>query len=205
MGAIPPIATAENPPATQTGSKATEPKVRTPIAVALDPGAIESEFRDPIGRERLLRWLPSRTHDNGVLLAFSNGVGEDDGEVRTGNAMIIDCYGRIIAETWEAKDKLAAAEADLDLLPLSTGRRWLRWPTPRALSPIDRARRQRGQSATSPLLRGAGRPPRKIPHRRLSARLRGLEASQALLSLWTAGLDPTGPSASHARPTGFGR
>jgi len=40
--------------------------------------------------------------------------------------MIVDCYGRIVAETWEAKDKLVVAEADLDLLPLCTGRRWLR-------------------------------------------------------------------------------
>jgi predicted amidohydrolase len=91
-----------------------------------NPAAVEAEFRGPKGREWLLRWLPSRAHDNGLFLVFSNGVGEDDGEVRTGNAMIIDCYGRIIAETWEAKDKLVVAEADLDLLPLCTGRRWLR-------------------------------------------------------------------------------
>ena len=26
----------------------------------------------------------------------------DDGEVRTGNAMILDPYGRILAETWKA-------------------------------------------------------------------------------------------------------
>ena len=92
----------------------------------VNPAAIEAEFRGPKGREWLLRWLPSRAHDNGFFVVFSNGVGEDDGEVRTGNAMIVDCYGRIVAETWEAKDKLVVAEADLDLLPLCTGRRWLR-------------------------------------------------------------------------------
>jgi predicted amidohydrolase len=91
-----------------------------------NPDAIEAEFRGPKGREWLLRWLPSRAHDNGMFLVFANGVGEDDGEVRTGNAMVIDCYGRILAETWAAKDMLVAAEADLDLLPRSTGRRWLR-------------------------------------------------------------------------------
>ena len=91
-----------------------------------NPAAIEAEFRGPKGREWLMRWLPARAHDNGFFLVFSNGVGEDDGEVRTGNAMIVDCYGRILAETWEAKDKLVVAEADLDLLPLCTGRRWLR-------------------------------------------------------------------------------
>ena len=72
----------------------------------------------------LLRWLPARAHDNGFFLVFSNGIGEDDGEVRTGNAMIVDCYGRIVAETWEAKDRLVVAEADLDLL--CSGRRWMR-------------------------------------------------------------------------------
>ena len=93
---------------------------------AANPTAIEAEFRGPKGREWLLRWLPARAHDNGMFLVFANGVGEDDGEVRTGNAMIVDCYGRILAETWEAADKLVVADADLDLLPLCTGRRWLR-------------------------------------------------------------------------------
>ena len=91
-----------------------------------NPAAIETEFRGPKGREWLLRWLPSRAHDNGLFLVFSNGVGEDDGEARTGNAMIVDCYGRIMAETWASKDMLVVAEADLDLLPTCTGRRWLR-------------------------------------------------------------------------------
>ncbi|MBV9288298.1 MAG: acyltransferase, partial [Hyphomicrobiales bacterium] len=61
---------------------------------------------------------------------FSNGVGEDDGEVRTGNAMILDCYGRILVETWRAKDEVVVADLDLDLLPLSTGRRWIRGRRP---------------------------------------------------------------------------
>lgn len=117
----------------QTGGCAS----RSPFAMGLidpklwrereaNPAAIEAEFRGPKGREWLLRWLPSRAHDNGLFLVFSNGVGEDDGEVRTGNAMIVDCYGRIMAETWAAKDMLVVAEADLDLLPSCTGRRWLR-------------------------------------------------------------------------------
>ncbi len=32
-----------------------------------------------------MRWLPSRAHDNGVFYLFSNGVGLDDDEIRTGN------------------------------------------------------------------------------------------------------------------------
>ena len=45
-----------------------------------NPEAIESEFRSVKGREWLMRWLPSRAHDNGLFIVFSNGVGEDDGE-----------------------------------------------------------------------------------------------------------------------------
>mgnify|MGYP002065198404 CR=1 FL=1 len=59
----------------------------------------------------LMRWLPARAHDNGLFLLFSNGVGIDD-EVRTGNAMIIDPYGRIIAETWRAADEMVVADLD---------------------------------------------------------------------------------------------
>ena len=95
-----------------------------------DPAAIEAEFRGPKGREWLLRWLPSRAHDNGMFVLFSNGVGEDAGEVRTGNAMILDPYGRILAETWKAEDRLVVADLDLDLLPLCTGRRWIRGRRP---------------------------------------------------------------------------
>jgi predicted amidohydrolase len=77
-----------------------------------------------------MRWLPARAHDNGMFLLFSNGVGEDDGEVRTGNAMILDPYGRIVTETWKAQDELVVADLDLDLLPLCTGRRWIRGRRP---------------------------------------------------------------------------
>ena len=97
---------------------------------AEDPEAIEAEFRGPKGREWLMRWLPARAHDNGFFILFSNGVGEDDGEVRTGNAMILDCYGRILAETWRARDDVVVADLDLDLLPLCTGRRWIRGRRP---------------------------------------------------------------------------
>jgi len=90
------------------------------------PEQIEAEFNGPKGRGWLMRWLPSRAHDNGMFILFSNGVGIDDDEVRTGNAMIIDCYGRIINETSKAADALVVGELDLDLLPLSTGRRWMR-------------------------------------------------------------------------------
>jgi predicted amidohydrolase len=90
-----------------------------------DPGAIERELRGEKGRGWLMRWLPSRAHDNGLFLVFSNGVGVDDDEIRTGNAMILDPYGRILAETWKAGDDMVVADLDASLLERATGRLWM--------------------------------------------------------------------------------
>ncbi len=95
-----------------------------------DPEAIEAELRGPKGRAWLLRWLPARAHDNGLFLIFSNSVGLDDGEVRTGNAMILDPYGAILAETWKARDEMVVAELDPGLLSMCTGRRWIKTRRP---------------------------------------------------------------------------
>jgi predicted amidohydrolase len=91
-----------------------------------DPDAIERELRGDKGRGWLMRWLPSRAHDNGLFLVFSNGIGIDDDEIRTGNAMILDPYGRILAETSAAGDAMVIADLDGALLPDCTGRKWIR-------------------------------------------------------------------------------
>ena len=91
----------------------------------IDPVAIRRQFHGPSGREWLMRWLPSRAHDNGMFLIFSNGVGYDDGEIRTGNAMILDPYGRIIIETGKARNDMVIADLHASLLSESTGQRWL--------------------------------------------------------------------------------
>ena len=101
-----------------------------------DPESIEREFRGLKGREWLLRWLPSRAHDNGLYLVFSNGVGVDDDEVRTGNAMILDPYGRILAETWKAGDDMVIADLEASLLEGSTGQRWIRTRRPEMYGPL---------------------------------------------------------------------
>jgi len=90
-----------------------------------NPQAIEAELRGEKGRAWLLRWLPSRAHDNGLFLVFSNGVGVDDDEIRTGNATIFDPYGRILAETWKAADDMVVADLDAALLERATGRLWM--------------------------------------------------------------------------------
>ena len=91
-----------------------------------DPVAIENEFRGPKGRDWLMHWLPSRAHDNGMFLIYANGVGVDDGEVRTGNAMIMDPYGEILTETWAAADVMVVANLEASRLDNCTGRRWIK-------------------------------------------------------------------------------
>ncbi|WP_417744200.1 nitrilase family protein [Rosistilla oblonga] len=91
-----------------------------------DPEAIEAEITGDKGRGWLMRWLPSRAHDNGVFYVFSNGIGPDDDEVRTGNAMILDPYGRVIVETCKAGDDMVVADLDPTLRDRCTGVRWMR-------------------------------------------------------------------------------
>jgi predicted amidohydrolase len=100
------------------------------------PQAIEAEFRGDKGRGWLMRWLPSRAHDNGLFLVFSNGVGIDDDEVRTGNAMILDPFGRILAETGKPDDDMVVADLDASLLEQSTGRRWIKTRRPELYKPL---------------------------------------------------------------------
>lgn len=101
-----------------------------------DPETIERELRSDKGRGWLMRWLPSRAHDNGLFLIFSNGVGVDDDEIRTGNAMILDPYGRILAETWKADDAMVIADLDASLLENSSGQRWIRSRRPELYLPL---------------------------------------------------------------------
>jgi len=46
-----------------------------------DEQKLREEFLSSKGKGWLLRWLPSRAHDNGLFVLFSNGVGVDDDEV----------------------------------------------------------------------------------------------------------------------------
>ncbi len=63
-------------------------------------------------------------------------MGVDDDEIRTGNAMILDPYGRIITETTEADDDMVVAELDYELLEHSTGREWIAARRPELYGPL---------------------------------------------------------------------
>jgi len=114
------------------GTNSVSPHGMKPVDPAIwarrkkDPAACEAEICGPKGRGWLMRWLPSRAHDNGMFLLFSNGIGLDDDEIRTGNAMVLDPYGEIIAESRAASDAMVVVDLDASLLEMSSGRRWLR-------------------------------------------------------------------------------
>lgn len=118
------------------GCKSGSPEAMGRIDVELwenrdrDPEALAAEFLGPKGRGWLMRWLPARAHDNGMFLIFSNGVGRDDDEVRTGNAMILDPYGRILAESQSIGDDMVVADLVASQRERSTGARWMRGRRP---------------------------------------------------------------------------
>jgi predicted amidohydrolase len=126
------------------GCNSVSPRGMKPVDPAIwarrheDPAAIEAELCGPKGRGWLMRWLPSRAHDNGMFLLFSNGVGPDDDEIRTGNAMVLDPYGEIIAETRAAGDDMVVADLAAADLPTSSGRRWLRARRPELYESLTR-------------------------------------------------------------------
>jgi predicted amidohydrolase len=101
-----------------------------------NPQAIEAELKGPKGRQWLLTWLPARAHDNGLFLIFSNGIGIDGDEIRTGNAMILDPYGRILKETWKAGDDIVVADLDPALRINCTGLRWIKTRRPDLYKPL---------------------------------------------------------------------
>jgi predicted amidohydrolase len=123
------------------GCDSVSPRGMKPVDPAIwarrkeDPAAVEAELCGPKGRAWLMRWLPSRAHDNGMFLLFSNGVGPDDDEIRTGNAMVLDPYGEVLAETRAPGDAMVVAELDASVLPSSSGRRWLRARRPELYEP----------------------------------------------------------------------
>jgi hypothetical protein len=50
--------------------------------------------------------------------------------------MIIDPYGRILAETCKAGDDMVIADLDASLLDQSTGRRWIKTRRPELYHPL---------------------------------------------------------------------
>ena len=124
------------------GCDSRSPAGMKPIDVKLwenrnnDAASLRAEMRGPKGRGWLMRWLPARAHDNGLFVVFSNGVGLDDGEVRTGNAMILDPYGRILVESERIDNDMVISDLDPSLREMSTGCRWIAARRPELYGPL---------------------------------------------------------------------
>jgi predicted amidohydrolase len=91
-----------------------------------DPVALRLEFEGPKGRRWLLRWLPTRAYENGLYYVFTNAVGVDHDTIKTGNAMVIDPFGEIIAESRALGDDVVVGLCTAEKLELSSGRRYIK-------------------------------------------------------------------------------
>jgi predicted amidohydrolase len=89
-----------------------------------DPESLRREFDGPKGREWLMKWLPSRAHDNGIYVVFSNPVGMDDDQLKNGCSMIIDPFGEIMAECRKLGNDFVTAEITPEKLTQAGGFRY---------------------------------------------------------------------------------
>lgn len=91
-----------------------------------DPVRLRQEFDGPKGRGWLMRWLPARAYDNGIYAIFTNPIGNDDGEIRNGNSMILDPFGEVITECHRLGDEVTIGLCTAEKIAQSSGQRYLR-------------------------------------------------------------------------------
>jgi predicted amidohydrolase len=89
-----------------------------------NPGELRSEFDGPKGREWLMKWLPSRAHDNGIYVVFSNPIGMDDDQLKNGCSMILDPFGEILAECRSLDNEIVSSVLSSEKFALSGGYRY---------------------------------------------------------------------------------
>ncbi len=89
-----------------------------------DPDSLRKEFLGPKHRGWLMRWLPARAYDNGVYYAFSNPIGYDGDHLKGGNAMILDPYGELLAESNSFEADIATAALTREELTNAGGYRY---------------------------------------------------------------------------------
>ncbi|RMG34773.1 MAG: nitrilase, partial [Planctomycetota bacterium] len=101
-----------------------------------DPVPLRLELNGPKGRGWLMRWLPARAYENGIYAVFANPIGLDGGQVRNGNAMILDPFGEVLAECHKLDDDVAVALCTPEKIAASSGRRYLRARRPDLYRPL---------------------------------------------------------------------
>ena len=108
-----------------------------------NPRALLREFQGPKGREWLIKWLPSRAYDNNMYYVFTNGVGLDYDEVRTGNAMILDPHGCVLAESKSLESHMILAVATKAALDKTLGKVHMKTRNPHLYG--DLVKKQKGR------------------------------------------------------------
>lgn len=103
-----------------------------------DPSALRKELNGPKGRGWLMRWLPTRLYENGIYGVFTNPIGLDDGQVRNGNAMIIDPFGEIESECSALGDDVTVTLCTDEKIKKSSGQRYLKARRPELYSDLTR-------------------------------------------------------------------
>ena len=91
-----------------------------------DPVRCRQEFDGPKGRGWLMRWLPARVYENGVFAVYSNPIGAEGGTIKPGGAMILDCFGEILAECRRLGDEVVVATLDPSKLEVAPGQSYIR-------------------------------------------------------------------------------
>ncbi len=86
-----------------------------------DPRPMREAIMGPKGYQWIMKWLPSRAYDNSMFTVFTNGVGIDGPEVRTGCSMILDPEGIVKAQTTKAEDDMVVAWCYRDELKNTLG------------------------------------------------------------------------------------
>ena len=90
-----------------------------------DPTSLRLEFDGMKGRDWLLKWLPSRSYDNGIYTIFSNPIGMDDDQLKNGCSMIIDPFGDILEECRSFDDSYVTATITPEKLTNAGGYRYI--------------------------------------------------------------------------------
>jgi predicted amidohydrolase len=101
-----------------------------------DPTSLRLEFDGMKGREWLMKWLPSRSYDNGIYAVFSNPIGMDDDQLKNGCSMIIDPFGDIVAECRTFEDSMVSTTLIPEKLKKAGGYRYTMARRPELYSKI---------------------------------------------------------------------
>jgi predicted amidohydrolase len=91
-----------------------------------DPVSLRQEFLGPKNRGWLMRWLPTRTWENGVYGIFTNPIGMDDDTVKGGNSMILDPFGEVLVESNALGDEVVVGLCTAEKISVSSGQRYLK-------------------------------------------------------------------------------